>query len=192
MFCCLPPNGNTCTGVETKPRWRSATSTKRTRASTPCVSPPSLDTRPTQLTSLSEVWLCLRFRFQINTVSCESNATEPLNVSEWVDLNGISVMSTLLSSSFLVSICQAVSRKCSETDLCCLQRQSDLWGLCFQTSSNRTSQRIDVLVTVGVVSTEKCWVIQAQSGGFQTAELWNEFVSEGRWREQPALASPLL
>lgn len=33
-------------------------------------------------------------------------------------------------------------------------------------------------------------------GVFQTAELWNEFVSEGRWREQPvpspALALPLL
>lgn len=61
-----------------------------------------------------------------------------------------------------------------------------------KTPSNRTSQRTDAVVTVGVVSTEKCWVIQAQSGCFQTAELWNEFVSEGRWREQPALALPLL
>lgn len=71
-------------------------------------------------------------------------------------------MPTLLSSSFLVSICQGVSRKCSETDLCCLQRQCDLWGLCFQPPSKRTSQRTDAVITVGVVSTEKCWVIQAQ------------------------------
>lgn len=103
-------------------------------------------------------------------------------------------MSTLLSSSFLVSICQGVSRKCSETDL----TDNLTFEACnpFQTPSKRASQRIDAVITVGVVSTEKCWVIQAESGGFQTAELWNEFVSEGRWREQPvpspALALPLL
>lgn len=49
-----------------------------------------------------------------------------------------------------------------------------------KTPSKSTSQRIDAVVTVGVVSTEKCWVFQAQSGCFQTGELWNGFVSGGR------------
>lgn len=55
MFCCLRPNGPTCTGVVTAPHWRSHTSTKRMRVSTPCVSSPSLDMNPTRPTSLSEV-----------------------------------------------------------------------------------------------------------------------------------------
>lgn len=55
MFCCLLPNGTRCAGAETGPRWRSLTSTKRTRVSTLCVSPLSLDMRLTQPISLSEV-----------------------------------------------------------------------------------------------------------------------------------------
>lgn len=53
--CCLLLNGTTCTGVAIEPHWRSHTSTRRTRGCTPCVSPPSLDMKPTHLTSLSKV-----------------------------------------------------------------------------------------------------------------------------------------
>lgn len=55
MFCCRLPNGTICTGAEIELHWHSHTSTKRTRGSTPCVSPPSLDMKLTQLMSLSEV-----------------------------------------------------------------------------------------------------------------------------------------
>lgn len=92
MFCCLLLNGTRCAGAETGPRWRSLTSTKRTRVSTPCVLPLSLDMRLTQPISLSEVggWnliceitqiatLCFRKHFE-NVAGMSSDDTARTSV----------------------------------------------------------------------------------------------------------------